>query len=472
MFALMIAAAAAATSLDVAATTIPDVPSRKTWTATELQAQLNAAIMQRKNEFVVPPGRYNFTTVSPTASFNISGAASMRLVATDVAFLFSCIKSQAPVLCPGVNIVNCDGLNVSGLSIDYYNIPQARHSHRFGSAFNPGIPGITYNVLNSSDVISEDVTIHNAPYFVVTAFNGGGGHVFRRFHLPGNATHFNHGRDAFHFTDLRRGVTVEDSDGGYCGDDFFNSHNTIMLVLKQESPTSLLVINPHVVDMYTKYGKNTIYGANCVLETVRAGDQMSFFSFTNDTYVVKPLGNSPSAAKGTPQQVTDASVIADAHVLAQDVQHDHSTVNFDPTDIWRVQFASPVPAQVVRGSLINIDSISTPGTVIRNNTFIHSKYHFGRFKSNGGRIINNTFLLTSSQIEVSPLLQFFEGNLPVVRDVVIAGNTFVGESPKITMPILCSPMSCGGKSGVPCVACPQDSPFSKNITVFGNNITS
>jgi hypothetical protein len=291
---LLLVAAAAATSLDV--------PS-----AAELQAQMNAAILQRKNEFIIPPGQYNFTTVSSTANFEISGAVSMRVVATGVAFLFSCVKSQAPALCPGVNIANCDGLNVSGLSIDYYNIPQASSAHRLGSTFNPGIPGITYNVLNSSDVISEDVTIHNAPYFVVTAFNGGGGHVFRRFHLPGNATHYNHGRDAFHFTDLRRGVVVEDSDGGHCGDDFFNSHNTVMLVLKQESPTSLLVINPHVIDMYTKYGKNTIYGANCVLETVRAGDQMSFFSFTNDKYIVKPLGSLPSAVKGSPQQVMDAS---------------------------------------------------------------------------------------------------------------------------------------------------------------------
>lgn len=209
-----------------------DVPS-----ASELQAQLNAAILQRKSEFVIPSGTYNFTTLSPSASFNISGAVSMRLVATDVAFLFRCDKALAPALCPGVNIINCANLNVSGLSIDYYNIPQAHselsfpptmpstHPH-MRSTFNPGIPGITYNLLNSSDVLSEDVTIHNAPYFVVTAFNGGGGHVFRRFHLPGNTTGtthgYNHGRDAFHFTDLRRGVTVEDSDGGYCGDDFFN----------------------------------------------------------------------------------------------------------------------------------------------------------------------------------------------------------------------------------------------------------
>jgi hypothetical protein len=462
--ALLFAAAA------VAAASIPS--------AADLQAQLNAAILQRKSEFVIPPGQYNFTTVSPYASFNVSGAVSLRLVATGVKLWFRCVGSKVPsaaVLCPGVNISNCDGLNVSGpLSIEYFNLPaEARHSPTSGNAsfpnvqFNPGIPGITYHVLNSSDVISEDVTIHNSPYFVVTAFNGGGGHVFRRFHLPGNASHWNHGRDAFHFTDLRRGVTLEDSDGGFCGDDFFNSHNTVMLVLKQETPTSLLIINPHTD---TRYGRNTIYGSNEVLETLRAGDQISFFSWTKDKYQVSALDGSPRVVLGVPEQVTDASVIADARVVAVSVQQNRSTVAFDPSDIWRVQFTSPVPSGVVQASLVNIDSISTTGTVIRNNTFSRSKYHLGRFKSNGGRIVNNTFLLTSSQLEVSPLMQFFEGSLPVVRDVIVADNTVVNESPRVTMPILCSPMTCGGTTGVPCIACPQDSPFTKNITVRGNNI--
>ena len=51
-------------------------------------------------------------------------------------------------------------------------------------------------------------------------------------------------------SDERRGVTLEDSDGSSFGDDFFNSHNTIMVVLRQESPTTLLLINPHVQNVY------------------------------------------------------------------------------------------------------------------------------------------------------------------------------------------------------------------------------
>ena len=48
--------------------------------------------------------------------------------------------------------------------------------------------GITYNLLNSSNVVSEDITIYKAPFFSVTAFNGGGGHTFRRFHMPNDTT--------------------------------------------------------------------------------------------------------------------------------------------------------------------------------------------------------------------------------------------------------------------------------------------
>jgi len=36
--------------------------------------------------------------------------------------------------------------------------------------------------------------------------------------------------------------------------------------------------------------------------------------------------------------------------------------------VWRVEFAAPVPAGVVRKSMVQIDTISNAGTVLRNNT--------------------------------------------------------------------------------------------------------
>ena len=131
------------------------------------------------------------------------------------------VKSRG-ALQPGVNISNSARLHVSGLTINYYGLTPSRSGHR----------GITYNLLNCSDVVSEDITIVRAPFFSVTAFNGGGGHVFRRFHMPNDTAvdpksghpsdRWPRQRDAFHFTDLRRGVLVEDSNISGFGDDFFN----------------------------------------------------------------------------------------------------------------------------------------------------------------------------------------------------------------------------------------------------------
>lgn len=177
----------------------------------ELQAQLNAAIRSRVATFTVPPGSYNFSTYN----FNIAGASDLRVQGTGATLWFS--KTA------GVNISNSDRLHISGLSINYSNLPRTRS----------GIPAVTYNLLNCSDIISEDITIYKAPFFSVTAFNGGGGHVFRRFNLPNDTTvdpkskrpvdPWPHERDAFHFTDLRRGVVVEDSHAAGFGDDFFVS---------------------------------------------------------------------------------------------------------------------------------------------------------------------------------------------------------------------------------------------------------
>jgi len=178
--------------------------------APELQAQLDAAVHRRDPVFTIPPGAYNFTTTN----LEITGATALRVVAAGVTLWFGGTGTRMP----GVNISNCDRVNVSGpLTIDYYGLRHARS----------GIPGITYNLLNSSDVTSEDITIVKAPFFSVTAFNGGGGHVFRRFHLPADTgtdasgrptDRWPHERDAFHFSDLRRGVVLEDSDAAGFGD--------------------------------------------------------------------------------------------------------------------------------------------------------------------------------------------------------------------------------------------------------------
>ena len=250
--------------------------------ATALQAQLDEAIAKGAEQFVIPAGVFNFSD----SNFNVSNAVRIHVVGTDVTLVF---QGTA-----GVNVSNSDSVNITGLSITYDDPPHGRR----------GVPGITYNLMNCSNILSEDITIHQAPFFAVTAFNGGGGHTFRRVHLPNDTAiapgpdPFQHQRDGFHFSDLRRGVLVENCDGTAFGDDFFNAHNTIMVVLGRDMGTdpfmppaqhrtdisassssssspgqyyqptdALLIINPHLQNV--QKGRNTVYGTNCVLENLR-----------------------------------------------------------------------------------------------------------------------------------------------------------------------------------------------------------
>ena len=93
-------------------------------------------------------------------------------------------------------------------------------------------PGITLHMFNSSDTLVEDLTIHAAPYMAITSFNGDGGHVLRRVSFVPNeeGQMFVAERDGVHESDVRRGITLEDSTIGYLGDDFMNLHSTMLVV--------------------------------------------------------------------------------------------------------------------------------------------------------------------------------------------------------------------------------------------------
>lgn len=113
-----------------------------------------------------------------------------------------------------------------------------------------GLVGITLHFFNCTDMLVEDVTINAAPHMAITSFNGvstcsscliaisihlfatqngthnhsqyaltgsasaqEGGHVLRRVKFETNAPGqiFVAERDGIHESDVRRGITVEDS---------------------------------------------------------------------------------------------------------------------------------------------------------------------------------------------------------------------------------------------------------------------
>ena len=82
-------------------------------------------------------------------------------------------------------------------------------------------------------------------YMILTAFNGGGGHVFTRVRFEPSLGRSN--KDAIHFSDQRVGPTIVDSVIGFTSDDLFNIHTTLMVVLSCNG-SSCLMVNPHLTD--------------------------------------------------------------------------------------------------------------------------------------------------------------------------------------------------------------------------------
>lgn len=79
------------------------------------------------------------------------------------------------------------------------------------------------------------------------------------------------GKDDVHEPHVRKGMLLEDSYMHCTADDFFNLYTTLMATMRCEF-RSCLVISPHA----NRSPRNTIDAPNSVLETVRAGDRMSF----------------------------------------------------------------------------------------------------------------------------------------------------------------------------------------------------
>ena len=193
--------------------------------AQDLQAALTAAIQSGAPSVTILGGTYRF---AHGVSLLIHNATDLAIRAPDPVELV--FKGSA-----GVSIVSATRVSLENIAIDYDPPP------------TKATGGITYALVNSTDVVTQDLTIRSAPFMAVTAFTGGGNHTFRRLKFaPHPGARWASQRDAIHFSDVRIGPTIEDSSVGWCGDDFLNIKNTLMLLLRCDSAISCIIINPHV----------------------------------------------------------------------------------------------------------------------------------------------------------------------------------------------------------------------------------
>ena len=140
-----------------------------------------------------------------------------------------------------------------------------------------------------------------------------------------------------------------------------------------------------------------------------------------------------------------------------------------------------VSTGVGRTAMVQIDSISNAGTMLRNNIFTNTSCNLGRYKSSNSIIDGNTFInAVIPNLELTWLPQFFEG--PVhLENVSVTNNRIKGEG---AVPIHCGPWcehpTCVGppKFGPwkkeNCLACPScysgDTPWTSGILLRNNTI--
>ena len=343
--------------------------------AAALQRMIDAASSSSSSRLIELDGIYNFSA----RSLLLQKCHNLTLRGTGPAtttLLFAADTGED--IDPGVNATNCTDSALSQLSIDYSPKPKTCMCFSrkvdgkppypsWRPAPEPGCPpasrGITLHFQSCARMLVEDVTLHAAPFMAVTSFNGEGGHVLRRLRFAPNTAGqvWVSGKDAIHESDVRRGMTVEDSEIGYVNDDFFNFHSTLLVVFRcnattdsssssSSSMTSCLVINPHIeYDHYSHGGRDTLYATNSLLEGARAGDALTFVPMATaaaaaaaaaSPYYQRRLASGVLTA--LPQRIDDPTILQAAAAFAKQtaVEQPNHTLPFvqgGNVDVWRIE---------------------------------------------------------------------------------------------------------------------------------------
>ena len=348
----------------------------------------------------------------------------------------------------GVNISNSANVTVRGIAIDYSPrslppvtckpgpIPPPPAPDAPTAQFNSGRK-FSYNIFNSSRVVTEDLTIRSAPFMAITSYLGDGGHVFRRVDFTPNPRDFNAmiaSKDGLHESDVRTGLKFIDSRIHGTADDFFNFHNTLQIVFRCDAHThSCLVACPHINGVPL----NTIYSSQRVLTTVREGDRFSFYPLSHEQHSendAPPLLATMSVV--SKREIKDAATLAQARVWAKKTASNKTNVLMafgDGSDLWNITFAANASVDfstLKQNTLVNIDSVSGVGAEIRNCDFSVTACNIGRTKSSNSTITNTTFSKARLRnLEVTGLQIWFEGPI-YISNVSIANNTFIDEGPR------------------------------------------
>jgi hypothetical protein len=306
------------------------------------------------------------------------------------------------------------------------------------------LTGYTVNVANSSTVALHDLSIYAAPNKAITELDGPGSHSYTRIYLgrrPGdNVSLLAANSDAFHSAGTRLGPTLRNSEFGWCGDDFFNIHSTLQILLNRSlSPDGsprLFVVEPLLnMDQAQLYGVNSAYGTALQFEHATIGMRLSGF----DPSTLAPLG--PPV-----QLLTDpVPVVDEASLRAAEALYDVLVARGLPVAgrfgvrLWQVATTTPDDSPSwTAGTLLTMDDWSAAQATVLDNHFHDGYCTAGRLKCPNCSALQNRFeRAVIHSLQLVPLPTFLEGHLRPAN-MTFAGNVLsgCGRSPLVVIPAL------------------------------------
>lgn len=317
--------------------------------------------------------------------------------------------------------------------------------------------GFTYTIANSSDVTTQDVSVHAGGYMAVAEMDGAGRHVYRNLQVvPRNGRLIASNADGFHSADVDHAPTFDNVHFRSMLDDYMNFQTTLLMVLDVQK-TALTIVHPHTSDQPDDFGDNgehivdLWYGTTEPLSRVQAGDELIFYDPVTFTEMGRVLTKAAAVllSPATDQNSTLARRADALFELTVNGQNCNKTspqpcVPYDfpsfskqhyrqqrlRSTVYSLDLEQPPPKQSRPGAMaalpyiVQIARTSTVGAVVKNSLFEDSSAFYGRWKSSHSILHNCTFRGNGNpELEMQMLPSFYEG--PVhIENISITNCTF------------------------------------------------
>jgi hypothetical protein len=310
--------------------------------------------------------------------------------------------------------------------------------------------GFNYVVANSSQCVTEDLTILSSGYIAIQEVDGEGGHIYDNVRIEPSAGRFVASTaDGFHSTDVDVGPTLRHCSFSRLLDDYFNVQSSLLLVMatndtKADSslnsdpasaPTLLTVVHPHTNDQFVDGFTDLLYSTAEPLRRVRPGDRLRFFDPVtferlDDVTVMEVPVQLDAGANTTLGRAADAlfDVLNQPPYDFKRFQPEGYKLQHFRSSVYSVKLGrSPLP-QLRKGLPVPyvVESLRTraPRARVVDSTFSHSTGLFGRWKSSDSVIERNTFSYTHQlHLELEMIPSFYEGPV-LVSNFSLKGNHF------------------------------------------------